>query len=393
MSATETAVTADRRNFSFSATRAAVAVGYAGAVALYFAIFAIALVTLGLVLIRQANMVNFNDLIATLEQRDRIRTGLPEVLQRIREQHEAYDQALARSADCFEAAAFTPAEALGQDPAMPVEPVADRTASSPPKDCGALRNMKGTHANDLRLTEDRVMFKLANIEAYYMDYIDGITRKMPQVIPALRFLDSGNAWVDTWARSSFELMEMFLLVSMGMLGGIINVTRWLVEEPKAGKEESTGSHRPSLFAYFYKPAVGAAIALGAFIVFKASQLILVGHAEDGATGVAASIFLLAALGLVSGFCADKALRQIEKAADRLLRSDTPPEPTRSMARETPQPGVHLQVVGSASTGIVVPSPRAGRSQLRAIARAKAPELNDAILNEPSTGSESLPGRA
>jgi hypothetical protein len=228
------------------------------------------------------------------------------------------------------------------------------------------------------------MFKLANIEAYYMDYIDGITRKMPQVIPALRFLDSGNAWVDTWARSSFELMEMFLLVSMGMLGGIINVTRWLVEP---------GSHRPSLFAYFYKPAVGAAIALGAFIVFKASQLIIVGHAEDGATGVAASIFLLAALGLVSGFCADKALRQIEKAADRLLRSDATPEPTRSTGRETPQSVGHLQVVGSASPGIVVPSPRAGRGQLRAITRAKRPELNDAILNDPGTGGESLPGRA
>ena len=392
MSATETAVTADRRNFSFSATRAAVAVGYAAAVAFYFAIFAIALVTLGLVLIRQANMVNFNDLIATLEQRDRVRTGLPEVLQRIREQHEAYHQAIARSADCFEAAAFSP-EALGQDPAIPVAPVADGIASLPPKDCGALRNMIGTHANDLRLTEDRVMFKLANIETYYMDYIDGITRKMPQVIPALRFLDSGNAWVDTWTRSSFELMEMFLLVSMGMLGGIINVTRWLVEEPKAEKGESAGPHRPSLFAYFYKPAVGAAIALGAFIVFKASQLILVGHAEDGATGVAASIFLLAALGLVSGFCADKALRQIEKAADRLLRSDAAPEPTRPMARETPQPGGHLQVVGSASTAIAVPSPRAGRSHLRAIARVKAPELNDAILNDPSTGSETLPGRS
>jgi hypothetical protein len=384
MSATETAVTADRRNFSFSPTRAAVAVGYAVAVAFYLVIFAIALVTLGLVLIRQANMVNFNDLIATLEQRDRIRTGLPEVLQRIREQHEAYHQAIARSADCFEAGAFTPAEALGQDHAMQAEPIADSTASSPAKDCGALRNAIGNHANELRMTEDRVMFKLANIEAYYMDYIDGITRKMPQVIPALRFLDSGNTWVDTWARSSFELMEMFLLVSMGMLGGIINVTRWLVD---------LGSRRPSLFAYFYKPAVGAVIALGAFIVFKASQLIIVGHAEDGATGVAASIFLLAALGLVSGFCADKALRQIEKAADRLLRSDATPEPARSMAQETMQPAGHLKVVGSASTAIVVPNPRAGRSHLRAIARAKAPELNDAILNEPSTGSESLPGRA
>src|SRR5215204_4670884 len=106
MSATEIAVKADRRNFFFSPTRAVVAVGYAGAVAFYFAIFAIALVTLGLVLIRQANMVNFNDLIATLEQRDRTRAGLPQALHRIREQHENYHQAMARSDDCFKIAVF-----------------------------------------------------------------------------------------------------------------------------------------------------------------------------------------------------------------------------------------------------------------------------------------------
>src|SRR3979411_2948730 len=97
-----------------------------------------------------------------------------------------------------------------------------------------------------------------------------------------------------------------LTIPMGMLGGIINATRWLVDR---------ASDRPSLLAYFYKPAVGGAIALGAFVVFRATQLIVGGQVQDGAVAVTASVYLLAGLGLVSGFCADKALRQLEKAAD------------------------------------------------------------------------------
>jgi hypothetical protein len=96
----------------------------------------------------------------------------------------------------------------------------------------------------LQITEDGELFKLANVHAYYLQYVDGIMQKMPQIISALRFLDSGLSWVNAWARSPFELMEMFLLVSMGMLGGIINVTRWLVDR---------SSPNPALLEYFYKP--------------------------------------------------------------------------------------------------------------------------------------------
>jgi hypothetical protein len=111
-------------------------------------------------------------------------------------------------------------------------------------------------------------------------------------------------------------MEMFLLVSMGMLGGIISATRWLVDR---------SASRSSLSEYLYKPAVGGAIALGAFVVYRSSQLIIGGQIQDGNTAaVTASIYLLAGLGLVSGFCADKALRWIEKTAAGLLSSETQP---------------------------------------------------------------------
>lgn len=132
-------------------------------------------------------------------------------------------------------------------------------------------------------------------------------------------------------------MEMLLLVSMGMLGGIVNVTRWLID---------SNVRRASLFAYFYKPAAGGAIALGAFVVFKASQLIMVGPAQEAASTVTASVFLLAALGLVSGFCADKALQQIGKAADTVFHSQMP-SGQKMPPQEVEWSSAHLQVVAPA----------------------------------------------
>ena len=121
---------------------------------------------------------------------------------------------------------------------------------------------------------------------------------------------------------------MVLLVSMGMLGGIIDATRWLVDRSVS---------RPSLLAYFYKPAMGGAIALGAFVVFRATQLIIGGQVQDGVVTVTASIYLLAGLGLVSGFCANKVLKQIEQAADGLFHSQT------SSSAKVPDPIDHPTV--------------------------------------------------
>jgi hypothetical protein len=277
---------------------------------MYAIILAAGLITLGLVEIRQVNMVNFNALVANLEQRDRVKAELPDVLSRVRKQHKRYDDMIARSVDCFSVAGtILDYERNNRD-----ETVSELELRTKPTSCDDIQSTLRNHANDLLLMEDNERFKLANSDAYYLSYVDGITQKMPQIIPALRFLDSGQAWIDFWARSSFEIMEMFLLVSMGMLGGIINATRWLVDR---------ASDRPSLLAYFYKPAVGGAIALGTFVVFRATQLIVGGQVQDGALAVTASVYLLAGLGLVAGFCADKALRQLEKAADGLFHSESP----------------------------------------------------------------------
>src|SRR5258708_35725121 len=111
-------------------------------------------------------------------------------------------------------------------------------------------------------------------------------------------------------------MEMVLLVSMGMLGGIISATRWLVDR---------SAPRSSLSEYFYKPVVGGVIALGTFVVYRAGQLIIGGQMQDGSTAVSASIYLLAGFGLGSGILLDKDLRRMEKAVPWLL----PPANRRS----------------------------------------------------------------
>ncbi len=322
----------DRQKLFGRASDIGAVAAYAAALALYGAIVAVAIGTLTLVLIRQANPPNFNALVATLEQRDRVEASLPQVLDRLRRERDDYAEVMRQPVDCFSPTVATSrGAATGRHPAAAALPSAAGPLSVSCADLGiAIRN----HANELRLAEDQAMFKIANSGAYYLDYIDGITQKTPEIIPALQILDAHSNLVKSWARSPFELIQMFLLVSMGMLGGMVNVTRWLV---------GSNMQRPPLLAYFYKPAVGGAIALGAFVVFKASQLVIVGPGPEGGSTVTASVFLLAGLGLVSGFCADKALRQIEKAADAVFSSQIGAGQEMA-AQEVARSPAHLQVV-------------------------------------------------
>jgi hypothetical protein len=85
----------------------AVVFGAVSVLVMYATIFAAALLTLSLVEIRQANMVNFNALIAALEQRDREldkESGLATVLQRLGDQRKQYDYLIAHSPGCFRVA-------------------------------------------------------------------------------------------------------------------------------------------------------------------------------------------------------------------------------------------------------------------------------------------------
>lgn len=159
------------------------------------------------------------------------------------------------------------------------------------------------------VTQDELLTKIGTLDQFYLQYKDGITQQAPQIIPALRFLDSSLDWVTALARSPFEIMEMLLLVCMGMLGGVISVTRSFIEKSLTN---------PSISDLIYKPAIGGAVALGIYVLFRASQLFIAGQSQTG--GVAStSIFLVAGLGLASGVCASDAIGQIEALAGRLLR--------------------------------------------------------------------------
>jgi hypothetical protein len=103
-----------------------------------------------------------------------------------------------------------------------------------------------------------------------------------------------------------ELLEMLLLVSMGALGGVIAVTRCFVDmlTPNPTARDLV---------------VGAVIALGIYVVFRAMQLFFGASSQDNTAAVSTSVFLLAALGLASGFCAREAVAVIQVAATRILQ--------------------------------------------------------------------------
>src|SRR4029077_948066 len=126
----------------------------------------------------------------------------------------------------------------------------------------------------------------------------------------LRLLESRSTLLTLWARSPFELTQMFLLVCMGLLGGVLSVMRCFVDP---------SLKNPTIAEFFYKPAAGAAISLGVYVLFRAAQIFLGVQGETATGSVSTSIYLLAGLGLASGFCATDALAQIEAVATRLLR--------------------------------------------------------------------------
>ena len=77
---------------------------------------------------------------------------------------------------------------------------------------------------------------------------------------------------------------------------------------------------PTIAEFFYRPAAGAAISIGVYVLFRAAQIFLGVQSQGGAATASTSIFLLAGLGLASGFCATEALGQIDFVAISLLRT-------------------------------------------------------------------------
>jgi hypothetical protein len=280
-------------------------IAYIGIFVGYTIIFVISLFTVGFLEIRQANMGDFNALIAVLEERDGYADGhLNDPLKRAQAERDFAYWASA-NLHCRDSSVAANVKKLGRA----METGDPRTSTTDPETCAQIKEALRLHANELSVTEGEIRFRQANFPFYYDQYKDGITQKTPQIIPALRLLDSEFRWLTLWARSPFELIEMFLLVCMGMLGGAISVMRSLVD---------TSLEDPTIAEFFYKPAAGAAISLGVYVLFRAAQIFL-GVQSSPAT-VSTSIFLLAGLGLASGFCATEALAQIESVAKRLLRA-------------------------------------------------------------------------
>ena len=136
--------------------------------------------TIGFLEIRQANMADFNSLIAVLEERDGYADGhLDDPLKRVEAEHDFTYQA---SVDlvCPESAG-APVITGNQRTAEAGDPKASKTN---PKTCAEMKQALLQHANELSLTEREVRFRRANFPFYYDQYKDGITQKAPQIIPA-----------------------------------------------------------------------------------------------------------------------------------------------------------------------------------------------------------------
>jgi hypothetical protein len=273
---------------------------YTGVFVGYIVIFIISLLTVGFLEIRQGNMTDFNSLIAALEQRDRYRGDyLDNQMDLLRKRHDEYLRHI-DSLVCYDISGATVVTENGH---------ADELANSE-STCAAIKETLQRRANELELTEAKVLYQAANFELYYDKYKDGITGKAPQISFVLRMLESRSTLLTLWARSPFELTQMFLLVCMGLLGGVLSVMRCFVDP---------SLKNPTIAEFFYKPAAGAAISLGVYVLFRAAQIFMGMQNQSGATTVSTSVFLLAGLGLASGFCATQALAQIESVATRLLQ--------------------------------------------------------------------------
>ncbi len=288
---------------------------------LYALLFLFTLVLVGFIEIRQANMGAFNTLIATLEQRDALRaTNFDNLLDTVIADQTLY-QDLINSFVCPDVGQ------LNQNGSENPSTQDDALHPDLVKLCNKIKNDIQTHSYTLATIQDDLLTKQGTLEQFYWQYKDLITQQAPQIIPALRFLDSGRDWVNALARSPFEIMEMLLLVCMGMLGGVISVTRSFIEKSLTN---------PSISDLIYKPAIGGAVALGIYVLFRASQLFIAGQSQTGGAA-STSIFLVAGLGLASGVCASDAIGQIEALAGRLLRRSRDDHEGNKPAADPPGP--------------------------------------------------------
>jgi hypothetical protein len=286
-------------------------IGYTVVLAAYVSIFIVSIATLALIEIRRANLKDFDALIAILEQQERYFTNghLERVLTDLAKDINQYRE-LSASLPCSDKAKGPltgPTGTIQNASRIPNGTSAGQITE--PQSCEEVKAAADQQLYGLLALQDDLSFEKAELPKYYDKYTDGLRDKAPQLIPLLRYVDSRNDVLTAWARLPLELLEMLLLVGMGALGGVIAVTRCFVD---------TSTPNPLARDLCYRPAAGGVIALGIYVLFRAMQLFFGGGGQDGGATVSTSVFLLAALGLASGFCAREAVAQIEKWATQLL---------------------------------------------------------------------------
>lgn len=287
-------------------------IGYIVVLAAYVIIFIVSIATLALIEIRQANLKDFDALIAMLEQKERYFTNerLERVLTGLAKDIDQYRQ-LDASLSCSDKPnGLLPGQTGAIGTVSQIPNGASTGQITEPRSCAEVKTIADQQLYGLLSLQENLSFEKAELPKYYDEYTDGLRDKAPQLIPLLRYVDSESEVVTAWTRLPLELLEMLLLVGMGALGGVIAVTRCFVD---------TSTPNPRARDLCYRPVAGGVIALGIYVLFRAMQLLFGGGSQDGGATVSTSIFLLAALGLASGFCAREAVAQIEVAATRILR--------------------------------------------------------------------------
>src|SRR6516164_2112619 len=124
-------------------------VAYAGVFLGYTIIFVISLFTVGFLEIRQANMSDFNALIAVLEERDGYADGhLDDPLKRVQAEREfAYWASV--NLDCRDSSSATDVKQIGR-----VTEAGDAKASTTsPETCAQIKEALRQHASELSVTE------------------------------------------------------------------------------------------------------------------------------------------------------------------------------------------------------------------------------------------------
>ena len=279
---------------------------------LYLFVFLGSLFFIGLLEIRQSNMIEYNGFVAALAMKDEADSrelgpnNFKYLSSKVNESIQTYKKLrefLLEQNGCHDLYNNVP-----------------ESIERPSNSCDKIKQNIDDHVRELFNTLIDMTNNDANRVQYYNKYIDGQISKTPQLAPILHVLTS-NSWETNVFRMPIEWLEMVLLIFMGMLGGLIGATKSLVDQAHF--------HRPRISDFLYRPTVGAVVALAAFVLFRAGQILLGNENPGGTVTGATGLFLLAFLGLVSGLRAKEVVDQIEAGFFRVFRrgfdANSPPE--------------------------------------------------------------------